>query len=110
MKTTQLIKLFLSICFIAFCFRLIYINGQIDTSIKEKYTTLYKLRGDPALDTAENRKRYIKKKEKIENQIGQLEKKKFPSWWNTFFSSILAILLGWWLRTIFTSLFKKRTA
>ena len=58
MRISLLIKILLAICSIYFCFRFINIHRQIDDSIKQKYTTLYELRGDPSLDTAENRKRY----------------------------------------------------
>jgi len=107
MKNILLIKILLAICSIYLCFQFIYIHKQIDDSINQKYTTLYKLRGDPSLDTAENRKMYLQKKEDLNNQIESLEKKKFPIWWNSLFSTLLCILLGWWLKIIFTTLFKK---
>ena len=109
MRISLLIKILLAICSIYFCFRFINIHRQIDDSIKQKYTTLYELRGDPSLDTAENRKRYLQKNEELNNQIESLKKKKFPKWWTSSFSISLCILLGWWLRIIFTTLFKKRT-
>lgn len=107
MKTKLIIKLVLVICCICLFIRIHYINEQIDNSIKERYTALYKLRGDPSLDTAENRIRYLQKKEELNNQIESLKKKKFPLWWNSFYSSLILIILGWQLRFIYTSLFKK---
>jgi hypothetical protein len=62
MRITLLIKILLTICSIYFCFRFINIHRQIDDSIKQKYTTLYELRGDPSLDTSENRKVIFKRR------------------------------------------------
>ena len=79
MRISLLIKILLAICSIYFCFRFINIHRQIDDSIKQKYTTLYELRGDPSLDTAENRKRYLQKNEELNNQIESLKKRNFQS-------------------------------
>lgn len=106
MRINLLIKILLAISCFYFSIRIIYVNGQIDKSISEKYTVLSKLRGVPSLDTAENRKRYQRKKGEINKQIDSLREKKYPNWCR-FLAVILAPIAGWQLRSIYSSVFKK---
>jgi|GEM_PF-4499373 len=102
-----ILKILLAIGCIYLSFRLFFINYSIDNSIDEKVTALVKLKNDPALDSAENRRRYARRKADINKQIDSLYKKRYSKWYG-FFGLILAFISSRLLRNIATTVFKKR--
>ena len=107
MRIILLIKILLAICCIYFSIRIIYINGQIDNSISEKYTAFNKLRGDPSLDTAGNRKRHLQKKVEFKREIDSLSEKRYPTWCR-YIGLILGIIASLLAQDIYNTLFKKK--
>lgn len=106
MRLIFLIKILLAIGCIYLSFRLVFINDTIDKLINEQYNTLHKLRGDPALDTAENRKIYLQKKTEINNQIDSLSEKRYSNWYK-FIAIIFGYIAGFLVRDIVSTLFRK---
>lgn len=106
MRLIILIKILLAIFCIYLSFRLVFINASIDKSLNEQYHALSKLRNDPALDSAENRKRYAQRRTEINQQIDSLGEMRYSSWYK-FIGIIFASIAGWLSRNLFT-LFKKR--
>ena len=108
MRLILLIKILLAIGCIYLSLRLFFINYSIDNSIHEQVTALFKLKNDPALDSAENRKRYAQRRTDINKQIDSLYKKRYSNWYG-FIGLILVFISNRLRRNIATSLFKKRT-
>ena len=88
---------------------IIYIDLPIDNAIKKEYDALYKLRGDPHLDTAANRKIYAQKKAAIQYRIDRLSEKKHADWWYRAAPIVLTLIGGWLLRSIIAALKTRRT-
>ena len=102
-----MLKILLAIGCIYLSFRLFFINYSIDNFIHVQVTTLGKLKNDPALDSAENRKRYTLSNTDINKQIDSLYKKRYSKWYG-FIGVILIFISSRLLRNIATTLFKKR--
>lgn len=69
MRLILLIKKLPFIGCIYLSLRLFFINYSIDKSIHGQVTALVRLKNDPAIDLAENRKRFAKRKADINKQI-----------------------------------------
>ena len=70
--------------------------------IDAQYTALFKLRGDPRLDTATNRLLYKEQSEKIYTEIARLRNRS-PIWLQIV-SPIIGILTGWFIQKMLKSL------
>ena len=108
MRLIVILKILLAIGCIYLSFRLFFINYSIDNSIHEQVTALVKLKNDPALDSAENRKRYTQRNADINKKIYSLYKKRYSKWYEVI-GLILAFISSGLLKNITTILFKKRT-
>jgi hypothetical protein len=107
MRPILLLKIALLVALIYFSFHLLYLDYTVDKSILAQSTALLKLRGDPHLDTAENRKRVLEKRATIEKEIEILTTQKHPYWYKTI-ALFLGIIAGWLIRNIIATQFKKR--
>ncbi len=72
-------------------------NYRVDQSINARYTALFELKNDPALDSSVNRKRYAQRKAEIYREIDQLQKERHSSWFG-FLASMLGVCTGWMIR------------
>jgi hypothetical protein len=75
--------------------------------ISDRYTAIGKLRGDPHLDTVENRKRYIEAKNVIMAEIESLEKERKPYWYR-YIGLSFALMASLLLNHIISTLMNKR--
>ncbi len=107
MRLVFLLKILLAAGCVYLSIRLININTSIDTSISEQLTALTHLKNDPAIDSAENRKRYTIQQMEINNRIDSLRAKRYPDWYR-FIAIILAATAGSLIRNIGKTLFRKK--
>ncbi len=99
MRLNFFLKILLIIGCMSLSIYLIFINYTLDKSISAQNTALSKLRGDPSLDSSENRKIYAQRKLEINRQIDELRTKRHPDWYR-----YVAILLS-----VYTGFLIKRT-
>ncbi len=97
MRLNFFLKILLIIGCMSLSIYLIFINYTVDKSISAQYTALSKLRGDPALDSSENRKIYAQRKSEINRQIDELRTKRHPDWYR-FVAILLSISTGFLIR------------
>lgn len=107
MRLIFLIKILFAISCVYISLRSVSINESIDNLINEQYSALGKLRGNPTLDTAENRKRYLERKTEINKQIASLSRKRYPTWYK-YIGLILGMIGSYLVKDITSTLFKKK--
>ncbi len=106
MRLITLAKILILISCIGLSIYLTFIDYPVAKSIQAQYTALDKLKNDPAIDSAENRKRYALNKAAIYQQIDELNKKRHPYWYQII-GILLTAFTGWLIRLIVPPLFKK---
>lgn len=107
MKVPLIIKiLFTTVCLCS-AIAIIFTTDIVDKRISDRYTAIGKLRGDPHLDSAENRKRYIQAKNVIMAEIESLEKERKPYWYR-YIGLSFAFIASLSLNHIISTLMNKR--
>lgn len=108
MRSLLLLKIVLGLGYIYLTIHVYSHNYPIEQSIRAQYTAEATYKNDPALDSATNRKRYAQNKLSVEKQLKILNEKKYPSWYKMVLT-VLAPFVGWLIRNIVTTLYKRRS-
>jgi hypothetical protein len=108
MRHTFWLKMLLTIGCIYLSIQLTLLNYSVDKSIHVQYEALGKLKNDPALDSSVNRKRYALRTKEINQQINQLQEKRYADWL-LYIGILLSPVSGWLIRYTFYPLLKKRS-
>ena len=109
MRLITVAKILLILGCIALSLYFTLINYSIDRSINTQLTALTKLKNDPKLDSAVNRKIYAQRKADINQEYERLRAKRHSQWFSIL-GVVLAMFDGWLIRRIVPPLFKKRSA
>jgi hypothetical protein len=108
MRSLLLLKIVLVLGYIYLSIHVFSHNYPIEQSIQEQYAAQASYKNDPALDSATNRKRYAQNKLSVEKQLTILNERKYASWYKMVLM-VLAPFVGWLIRNIVTTLYKRRS-